>query len=160
MTHRDHFFYQINYLEVPQIMAIKMRYLYASGKKKFVTIGDIVKQKFELTTNNSVDVIPPAYPCDKERFVFIGITVKDEPENKIRLFCQQLDKTKAAYVALIVDGNEKGANAVKDMLTAAGTNVFPEILYIKGGLPFLGNLNADEKSSLDAWLDRAFAYMN
>ena len=58
-------------------MSIKMRYLYASGKKKFVTIGDIVKEKFALTNNNAVDVIPPAYPCDKERFVFIGLTVKD-----------------------------------------------------------------------------------
>lgn len=140
-------------------MAIKMRYLYASGKKKFATIGDIVKQKFSLTLNSAIDVIPPAYPCDKERFVFIGISVKDEPENKVRLFCQNLDKTKAAYVALIVDGNEKGANCVKDMLTAAGTNVFPEILYIKGGLPFLGSLNADEKKALDEWLDRAIAYM-
>lgn len=141
-------------------MAIKMRYLYASGKKKFVTIGDIVKQKFALTNNNAVDVIPPAYNCDKERFVFIGISVKDEPENKVRLFCEQLDKTKAAYVALIVDGNEKGAKAVKDMLTSAGTDVFPEILYIKGGLPFLGNLKPDEKEALDQWLDRAVAYMN
>ena len=41
-------------------MSIKMRYLYASGKKKFVTIGDIVKEKFALTNNNAVDVIPPA----------------------------------------------------------------------------------------------------
>lgn len=136
-------------------MAIKMRYLYASGKKKFVTIGEIIKQKFALTINNAVDVIPPAYPCDKERFVFIGISVKDEPENKVRLFCQQLDKTKAAKVALIVDGNEKGAQALKDMLTAAGTSVFPEVFFIKGGLPFLGSLNADEKKALDEWLDRA-----
>ena len=136
-------------------MAIKMRYLYASNKKKFATIGDIIKQKFELSVNNAVDVIPPAYPCDKERFVFIGLTLKDEPENKVRLFCQQLDKTKAANVALIVDGNEKGANALKDLLTSAGTNVFPEVFFIKGGLPFLGSLNADEKKALDEWLDRA-----
>lgn len=136
-------------------MAIKMRYLYASGKKKFVTIGEIIKQKFSLSVNNAVDVIPPAYPCDKERFVFIGISVKDEPENKVRLFCQQLDKTKAANVALIVDGKESGGNALKDMLIAAGTNVYPEIFYIKGGLPFLGSLNADEKKALDEWLDRA-----
>ena len=128
-------------------MAIKMRYLYASGKKKFVTIGDVIKEKFSLTLNNAVDVIPPAYNCDKERFVFIGISVKDEPENKVRLFCEQLDKTKAAYVALIVDGTQKGADNVKSMLTKAGTNVFPEVLFIKGGLPFLGNLNADEKKA-------------
>ena len=136
-------------------MAIKMRYLYASNKKKFATIGEIIKQKFELSVNNAVDVIPPAYPCDKERFVFIGLTLQDEPENKVRLFCQQLDKTKAANVALIVDGNEKGANALKDLLASAGTNVFPEVFYIKGGLPFLGSLNADEKKALDEWLDRA-----
>ena len=141
-------------------MAIKMRYLYASGKKKFVTIGDVIKEKFSLTLNNAVDVIPPAYNCDKERFVFIGISVKDEPENKVRLFCQQLDKTKAANVALIVDGNEKGANAIKEMLASAGTNIFPEVLFIKGGLPFLGNLNAEEKKALDEWLDRARAYMD
>lgn len=132
-----------------------MRYLYASNKKKFVTIGEIIKQKFDLTLNTAVDVIPPAYSCDKERFVFIGISVKDEPENKIRLFCQHLDKTKAANVALIVDGNEKGANAVKELLTSAGTNVFPEILYIKGGIPFLGNLKPDEKTAITEWLDRA-----
>lgn len=136
-------------------MAIKMRYLYASNKKKFATIGEIIKQKFELSVNNAVDVIPPAYPCDKERFVFIGLTLKDEPENKVRLFCQQLDKTKAANVALIVDGNEKGANALKDLLASAGTNVFPEVFFIKGGLPFFGSLNADEKKALDEWLDRA-----
>lgn len=141
-------------------MAIKMRYLYASKKKKFVTIGDVIKQKFSLTVNNAVDVIPPAYPCDKERFVFIGVSAKDEPENKVRLFAQQLDKTKAAYVALIVDGNEKAALALKDLLCAAGTNVFPEILYIKGGIPFLGSLSSDESKALDEWLDRAVQYMN
>ena len=69
------------------------------------------------------------------------------------------DKTKAANVALIVDGNEKGANAIKEMLASAGTNIFPEVLFIKGGLPFLGNLNAEEKKALDEWLDRARAYM-
>ena len=138
-------------------MAIKMRYLYASNKKKFATIGEIIKQKFELSVNNAVDVIPPAYPCDKERFVFIGLTIKDEPENKVRLFCQQLDKTKAANVALIVDGNEKGANAVKDILAAAGTNVFPEIFYIKGGLPFLGGVKDDEKKAVTDWMDKVSA---
>ena len=59
-------------------MSIKMRYLYASGKKKFVTIGDIIKEKFSLANNNNaVDVIPPAYSCDKERMVFIGLSPID-----------------------------------------------------------------------------------
>ena len=60
---------------------------------------------------------------------------------------------------MIVDGTQKGADNVKSMLTKAGTNVFPEVLFIKGGLPFLGNLNADEKKALEEWLDRAVAFM-
>ena len=134
-------------------MAIKMRYLYASGKKKFVTIGDHIKAKYQLTNNNAVDVIPPAYSCDKERLVIIGISAKDEPENKVRLFCENLDKTKAANVAFILDGNDKCANALREYVAKAGGNVYPEILRIKGGLPFLGKLNDEELASLDAWLD-------
>ena len=47
-------------------MAIKMRYLYFSGKKKVAALGQHVKTKYDLSIN-SVDVIPPAYSCDKER---------------------------------------------------------------------------------------------
>ena len=53
-------------------MAIKMRYLYFSGKKKIAALGQHVKTKYELSIN-SVDVIPPAYSCDKERIVVLGI---------------------------------------------------------------------------------------
>ena len=40
-------------------MAIKMRILHASGKKKIVNIANAIKEKYELAFN-SVDAIPPA----------------------------------------------------------------------------------------------------
>ena len=54
-------------------MAIKMRILYASGKKKINNIANTVKAQYELAFN-SVDVIPPAYSCDKERIVVLIVT--------------------------------------------------------------------------------------
>lgn len=135
-------------------MAIKMRYLYyAAGKKKFVSIGDIIKKKFDLQIN-SVDVIPPAYSCDKERIVILGLAVKNEPTDQLRLFCRELTKARAQNVALIVEGNEKGAESIVSILKEAGTNVIPEVLYIKSGLPFIGGSLKDvEKAALDKWLD-------
>ena len=58
-------------------MAIKMRILYASNKKKMVNFANEIKAKYELAFN-SVDVIPPAYPCDKERIVVLAISAKGE----------------------------------------------------------------------------------
>lgn len=136
-------------------MAIKMRYLYyAAGKKKFVAMGEYVKKKFDLQIN-SVDVIPPAYSCDKERIVILGLAVKNELPDQLRLFCRELTKARAQNVALIVEGNEKGAQAAIDTLKAAGTNVITDVLYVKSGLPFFGgSLKDDEKEALDKWLDK------
>ena len=51
-------------------MAIKMRVLYWSNKAKIKTLADAIKKEFDLTFN-SVDVIPPAFSCDKERMVIL-----------------------------------------------------------------------------------------
>ena len=53
-------------------MAIKMRILYASGKKKIQAYANAIKAQYELAFN-SVDVIPPAYSCDRERIVILCI---------------------------------------------------------------------------------------
>lgn len=135
-------------------MAIKMRYLYfAGGKKKFATIGDFIKTKFDLSVN-SVDVIPPAYSCDKERIVILGLALKGDIPDQLRLFCRELTKLRAQNVALIVDGNEKSAKAVIDILKEAGTNVAGDVLYIKGALlPFMGAVSDEEKAAIGTWID-------
>ena len=46
-------------------MAIKMRVLYNSAKPKIKNIANEIKAHYELGVN-AVDVIPPAYSCDKE----------------------------------------------------------------------------------------------
>ena len=134
-------------------MAIKMRVLYSSPKGRIAAMAKMVHGEFALPIN-AVDKIPPAYSCDKERLVILMLSVKGEPEDQLRLFCRELTKARAQNVALVIDGNEAAANRMKEILAEAGTNVFEEVLYVKGGLSFLKGVKDEEKAELLAWAHR------
>lgn len=135
-------------------MAIKMRILYASGKKKIRNLANEIKEHYSLAFN-AVDVIPPAYSCDKERVVLLAISAKKDLNDTVRLFCGELTKARAQNVALIIDGDESVATKLKEILTAAGTNVADEVFYINGGFPIFGDkLKDEERTAAFAWVDR------
>lgn len=135
-------------------MAIKMRVLYASGKKKVQNLANEIKEHYSLAFN-AVDNIPPAYPCDKERIVLLAISAKKDVSDSVQLFCKELTKVRAQNVALIVDGDEEAASKLKAILTEAGTNVIDEVLYINGGFPIFGTkLKPEEKTAAFEWVDR------
>ena len=130
-----------------------MRVLYSSPKGRIAAMAKMVHGEFALPIN-AVDKIPPAYSCDKERLVILMLSVKGEPEDQLRLFCRELTKARAQNVALVIDGNEAAANRMKEILAEAGTNVFEEVLYVKGGLSFLKGVKDEEKAELLAWAHR------
>ncbi len=132
-------------------MAIKMRVLYWSNKAKIKTLANAIKDEFNLAIN-AIDRIPPAYSCDKERIVILCISIKDYPEDQLRLFCRELTAQRAQNVALIIDGPEKAAQNIKNVLLETGTHLIDEVLYVKGGLPFLSKLSDDEKNTALAWV--------
>ena len=105
-------------------------------------------------TLNAVDKIPPAYSCDKERIVILCISIRRNPKTSCRLFCNGLSKQRAQNVALIIDGNEKGAKYIKDMVRQAGANLIDEVLFVKGGLPFLSKLSDEERKTVIEWAHR------
>ena len=137
-------------------MALKMRFLYYSGKAKMKAMAEIVKKEFDLSQNyNAIDIIPPAYSCGNERLVILAVSGKGEPDDILRRFCFELDKKKAQNVALFVDGDEKMANSLLEVLKQTGTNVIENVKYVKfSGLPFLGGKVTDEeKADLVAWVN-------
>lgn len=135
-------------------MAIKMRILYASGKKKIRNLANEIKDHYSLAFN-SVDVIPPAYSCDKERIVLLAVSAKKDISDSVSLFCKELTKARAQNVALIIDGDEAAAKKLKEILTEAGTNVIEEVLYVNGGFPIFGEkLKEEEKTAAFEWVDR------
>lgn len=133
-------------------MALKMRFLYASKQAKMKALGQAIKQEFDLSANNNaVDIIPPAYSCEKERLVILGISTKGELPDSVRRFCCELNPKKATNVAVIIDGNEAGAAKVLDALKIAGTNIVVEPKYLACGL-FKSKLTEEEESSLLGWI--------
>ena len=135
-------------------MALKMRFLYFSKKVKMKAIAEAIKTEFDLSQNfNAIDIIPPAYSCENERLVILGVSGKGDPDDILRRFCSELNKKKAQNIALLVDGDEKIASSLLSELKAAGSNVVDNVKYINiGGLPFLGGkLSDEEKTDILAW---------
>lgn len=131
-----------------------MRVLYATGKKKLINIADMITNKYATEKVNCMDKIPPAYSCDKERLVVILATVGKEAPNSLVLFCKELTKVRAANVAFVIDGPAEGAKILTDAVKEAGANVIEDVLYIKGGISFLGGVKEEEKAAVFAWMDK------
>ncbi len=136
---------------------MKMRVLYSTGKKKLINIAEMITNNYATEKVNCMDTIPPAYSCDKERLVVILATVGKDAPNSLVLFCKELTKARAANVAFIIDGPAEGAKVLLDAVKGAGTNAIEDVLYIKGGLPFLGGVKDEEKAAVKAWMDKISA---
>ncbi len=133
-------------------MALKMRFLYYSKQAKMKALGELIKQEFDLSQNyNAIDIIPPAYSCQKERLVILGISSKSDVDDVLRRFCSELNSERASNIALILDGNEVTANKILAILKDAGSNVIPEVQYLSCGL-FKSKLTDEEKATLLAWV--------
>lgn len=136
-------------------MALKMRFLYFSKKPQMKQLASAIKTEFGLTeNNNATDIIPPAYSCENERLVILGISGKGELDDMVRRFCGELNKKKAQNVAILVDGDDRLLQNTISVLKDAGTNVIENTKVVKfGGLPFIGGkLSDSELNEYLAWV--------
>ena len=135
-------------------MAIKMRVLcYPEKNKKLRTIAEMIKAEYDLNVN-SVDRIPPAYSCDKERLVILATQIKGNLPDDYRLFVRELTKARAANVAIIAAGDEACVAKTKELLHEAGTNVLVDVKTVKIGL-FNTKVTDEEKADILAWVKTA-----
>jgi chemotaxis response regulator CheB len=135
---------------------MKIRVLCNAKKGKLQSFAQAIKNKYQLTAN-SIDTIPPAYQCDKERIVIIGASLGVGIPDALRNFARQIDKQKAQNVAIYTDGRESAANELAAILKEAGTNVIDEIHYVKGGLPMFSKISSEEENTMLAWVERVCA---
>lgn len=136
---------------------MKMRVLYSTNKGKIKSIASMITDNYATEKVNCMDKVPPAYSCDKERLVVMLCSVSKDPDNALVLFCKELTKARAANVAFIIDGPAEGAKVLIDAVKGAGANVFDDVLYIKGGLPFLKGVKDDEKKQVSDWMEKVMA---
>ena len=139
-------------------MAIKMRILcYPEKKKKLSAIGQLIKAEYDLNVN-SVDRIPSAYPCDKERIVILATSIKGALPDDYRLYVRELSKVRAANVAIIAAGDDACTEKTIELLREAGTNVIEDVLKIKIGM-FDSKVTDAEKADILAWVEKVKAQL-
>lgn len=134
------------------MQSVKMRVIYSTTKKKVLTFATAIAEAFKCQS----DDVPPAFPCDKEKLVVIVMSIKDEPNDKLRRFCGELNKTRALNTVLVVDGDpaSKGVNQVKEILKEAGTNVIEEVYTVDGGGIFGKKISLEERRDIVNWVQK------
>ena len=139
-------------------MAIKMRVLCYPEKKKLLAIGNMIKAEYDLNLN-SVDRIPPAYSCDKERLVILATNIKGSLPDDYRLFVRELTKARAYNVAIIAAGDDACVERTKELIKEAGANVIEDVKKIKMGL-FDNKVTDAEKTEILEWVKNTIASLN
>ena len=139
-------------------MAIKMRVLCYPEKKKLLAIGNMIKAEYDLNVN-SVDRIPPAYSCDKERLVILATNLKGSLPDDYRLFVRELTKARAYNVAIIAAGDDACVERTKELIKEAGANVIEDVKRIKMGL-FDNKVTDVEKTEILEWVKKTIESLN
>ena len=139
-------------------MAIKMRVLCYPEKKKLLAIANMIKAEYQLNVN-SVDRIPPAYSCDKERLVILATQIKGTLPDDYRLFVRELTKARAANVAIIAAGDDAIVERTKELVKEAGANVIEDVKRIKIGL-FDSKVSDEEKADILDWVKKTVESLN
>jgi len=136
---------------MPVTAPVKMRVMFSTSKPKIRTYATALGEAFKCLVND----VPPAYPCDKERLVIIVMSLKGDPSDKLRLFCSELNATRAYNVALVVDNKaqERGIKKIKDTLRDAGTNVIDDVYYVKAGFLSGSKITLEERTAIVKWAE-------
>ena len=138
---------------------MKLRVLTATSKGKLLTIAEMLSK--EGGADYAVDVIPPAYACDRERLVIVVASVAAKMPNAFSIFCKDLSKSRAQHVALLIDGKAEHAATIVYWIKGAGAHVCDEILYMNGGLPFkfMKKVTDEEMNTVREWVKAIRASM-
>lgn len=102
---------------------------------------------------------PPAYPCEGEKVVFIGVEMNGKLPGAVDHFCKDLNPTRTKGVAFYVINNTGNTSGLENIIAAMkknGVETYGEPLgvSVKGGLFKKGTpTEADIKTVLD-WADK------
>ena len=131
---------------------MKTRVLYfPENNKKLALLSQVLCDKLQC----KFDKIPPAYPCENEKLVLIGVSMKNDLPDSLRRFCRELVKTRAQNIAFFGDAPDASMVNLMNEGREAGTNVIGDIFQCKtGGLPFLAKVKPEEKTAIELWLTK------
>ena len=102
------------------------------------------------------DKIPPAYPCEGEKVVFVGVEMNGRLDKQVESFCRDLTPARAKNVALYIvnnNGNTSGLDDIKATVENKGVHFVDDILGIsvKSGLFKKGKPTEEDIQKVVNW---------
>lgn len=130
----------------------KMRVLWYTKKGKMIGLAEDIMNNYQLKG----EPIPPAYNCENEKLVFIGISCGKEVPDMLRRFLRELNKSRAQNVAFFFDAPKPAAEILMQQCTDAGSHVMEEVFYFTPGfsLPFMKGNSADDLKRFREWVKK------
>lgn len=134
-------------------MKFKMRILHFSPDGNAQKIAEAIA-KAQVAGS---DKIPPAYPVENEKLLFIGYDAKSAAAPKdVANLCKDLTTARAKNVAFFAVGSKfDGINELKQIVSSKGINVLEaHECAVKGGLFSKGSVSDDNVKAAVAWADK------
>lgn len=132
-------------------MVFKMRILFLSKTGSSETMAQAIQREQKA----GCDKIPPAYPCESEKLLFIGIeTDKKKPEQQVVDFCSNLNLQRAKNVAFFGIGPSfEAIDELKAIIKKNGLNVVEPayLCSVKGGLFKKGKPSDEDLKGAAEW---------
>ena len=135
---------------------MKMQALYQSTKTdNTYRLSEVVSREHKC----KCDQIPPAYPCENEKLVFVAVEGKNsKPDKKVVAFCKDLTPARAKNVAFMIistTGTE-GCSTLAEIVKSKGVNVIDSHFEckVKGGLFGMGKVADYDLANCKAWAQK------
>ncbi|MFV0399803.1 MAG: flavodoxin family protein [Oscillospiraceae bacterium] len=131
-------------------MKFKMRVLYHSA----VGNGENVAMQVSRTQKTTMDKIPPAYPIENEKLVFLIVEMKGSADKTVVALCKDLTPARTKNVAIIGLGSKfEGIGELKTIIEGNGINVVDTYECEIGGLFKQGKIKDEDVTKIDKWAD-------
>jgi len=132
-------------------MKFKMRILHYSPAGNAEALANSIARSQQA----NADKIPPAYPCENEKLLFIGVELKGSSVHKnVSDFCKDLNPNRSKNVAFfVVGGDASGVEELKKTVTANGLAVVGDthVCAAKGGFLKKAKISDADVTAAVAW---------
>lgn len=132
-------------------MLFKMRILFYSKAGN----SELMAQAISREQKAGCDKIPPAYPCEGEKLLFIGVEAdKKKPEAPLADFCSNLTPQRCKNVAFFAIGSSfEVIDELKSIVKKNGVNVVENTYTcsVKGGLFKKGKVSDSDLAAAAKW---------
>ena len=126
---------------------MKMKVLHYPEKGKIATFTNMLANEYQETA----DKIPPAYDCNRDRLLFMGISSGTMMDDALSRFLRGLDREKVQNVALFTDASDAVIEQIKEIFAETGINFMNVKRTKKAFLPFLTSVKPEEFDDLKLW---------